>query len=134
MTFFVDLTEEGELEAYDAYCHPARHVRLPIRDLDIPTIAEMRVIVRTVRDAVDAGEVVYVHCWGGVGRTGTVVGCLLREDGFDETAAADRLRELRKQTERAHRASPETAAQRRFVAQWGWAGESGDVLTGRVRA
>jgi len=35
---------------------------------------------------------VYVHCWAGVGRTGTVVGCLLREQGF--SAAADAAQKL----------------------------------------
>ena len=44
---------------------------------------------RLIREAVDiaaerllAGEGVVVHCMGGTGRTGTVIGCLLRRIGY----------------------------------------------------
>ena len=44
---------------------------------------------RLIREAVDltgerllAGEGVIVHCMGGTGRTGTVIGCLLRQIGY----------------------------------------------------
>jgi protein-tyrosine phosphatase len=60
----------------------------------------------------------YVYCWGGVGRTGTVVGCwLLRHDRLAEPSnVLEVLRDLRRQDqERGHRESPETEEQRRFV-------------------
>jgi protein-tyrosine phosphatase len=43
-----------------------------------------------VADSVRRGEGVIVHCVGGVGRTGTVIGCALRELGYsaDEAVAA----------------------------------------------
>ena len=80
----------GELEPYAhlAEGFGARHIRRPIRDVDIPTVAEMRETLAEIRAALDAGETVYVHCWGGVGRTGTVVACLLVHDGY---SAADAL-------------------------------------------
>jgi hypothetical protein len=56
------------------------HERLTIRDMDVCDAAHMR----RVLDAVDAGlrrGAVYVHCWGGVGRTGTAVGCWLVRHG-----------------------------------------------------
>ena len=118
LNVFVDLTEEGELERYDDCIGVARHHRLPIRDVDIPTVGTMRLILSTITAALEAGDVVYVHCWGGVGRTGTVVGCLLREHGLDADAALQRIRALRAGTDRAHRESPETPEQRRFVARW----------------
>ena len=41
-----------------------------------------------ILDDVDAaladGGAVYVHCWGGIGRTGTVVGCWLVRHGLDD--------------------------------------------------
>lgn len=129
VTCFVDLTEEGEgppLHPYAALLRTVAHkrrqavtyVRLPIRDVDVPSSWHMRAILSTIKLALDEGEVVYVHCWGGVGRTGTVVGCFLIEDGMPASTVLARLGELRTHTERAHRVSPETSAQRTFVETW----------------
>jgi len=40
----------------------------------VPSAALMRATLDAIYDAIDAGETLYLHCWGGVGRTGTVVG------------------------------------------------------------
>ena len=82
---FINLTETSEpLVAYDEVLRElavereveTKHLRFSIRDHDIP--AERRLMVRilaTIRDEIAAGRPVYVHCWGGIGRTGTVIGC-----------------------------------------------------------
>jgi protein tyrosine phosphatase len=49
--------------------------RMPIRDLNIPTKEEMKNILDAIDMNIDNHKPVYVHCWGGRGRTGTVVGC-----------------------------------------------------------
>ena len=69
----------------------------------------------SIRRETDGGGRVYVHCMAGIGRTGTVVGCLLAERG--ESDPLVRLAELR---ERAglDGDSPETAKQRRMVREW----------------
>jgi len=74
-----------------------------------PSSAEMRSILDVVRMARSSGDVVYVHCRGGLGRTGTVVACLLVEEGRDAEAVLGRL---------ARRGAPETERQRRFVREW----------------
>ena len=61
---------------------------------------------------------VYVHCWGGVGRTGTVLGCLAVERGVPRESVFDELARFRGGTQRAVRESPETAEQREFVMSW----------------
>jgi len=129
VTCFVDLTEEGEGPPLHPYAALLRtraakrgfrvtHLRMPIRDVDIPTSWQMRAILSAIRLALEEGETVYVHCWGGVGRTGTVVGCLLVEDGTPSTEVLGRLAQMRVHTERAPRVSPETDAQRKFVTTW----------------
>ena len=87
---FIDLTESGELEPYAGIvAKEARRLGLdigwerhPIVDLSIPSSPEQMV---RILDAVDAalgdGKTLYVHCWGGVGRTGTTVGCWLVRHG-----------------------------------------------------
>ena len=129
VTCFVDLTEEGEGPPLHPYASLLRrraaerdvkvtHVRMPIRDVDVPSEWQMRAILATIRLALDADETVYVHCWGGVGRTGTVLGCLLLENGLPPTMVLDYLAARRAGTERAHRTSPETPQQREFVMAW----------------
>ena len=123
---FIDLTEEDE--GLDPYAEVARdvaaergveiaHLRFPIRDVSIPTAELMRETLTAIRAAA-AGALPYIHCWGGVGRTGTVVGCLLIEDGVAPDDVIARIRLLRAGTNRATRRSPETDAQEQFVLAW----------------
>jgi protein-tyrosine phosphatase len=59
-----------------------------------------------------------VHCWGGTGRTGTVVGCYLVQQGLSGAESLQRLSHLRRQTPTAGRDSPEMESQRQMVLQW----------------
>ena len=126
---FVDLTAEGEGPAPYAALLLARdptvaHRRFAIPDFGVPTAALMRVALDAIYAAMGARETIYLHCWGGVGRTGTVVGCLLREQGYSAPEAFDLLeRKWRAVEKRArHPHSPETAGQIAFIEQWERAG------------
>ena len=128
VTCFIDLTEEGEsdLEPYAALLRTlarrrgveVTHMRMPIRDVDVAPTWRMRAIQDAIARALDAGEVVYVHCWGGVGRTGTVIGCHLVQNNHSGPEALPALKQLRRRHQRAHRVSPETSAQRAMVKHW----------------
>jgi predicted protein tyrosine phosphatase len=79
--------------------------------------------VQAVLDMIDShntrGRLVYVHCLGGLGRTGCVVGCwLVRHDQVTGEQAIDRLSQLRQAQPNAQSASPETAGQRKLVRSW----------------
>ena len=128
---FVNLMEPDETDhrgrpfvPYDdrvqELCPTASRVRFAIQDLSTPTIDQMHMILDTIDRSLEDGSPVYVHCWGGVGRTGTAVGCWLLRHGLAAPASVlDTIMELRKQDrERGQRMSPETAGQQRFVKQW----------------
>jgi hypothetical protein len=128
VSFFVDLTMPGELVAYElllpALAGPGgrevQHRRLPIRDLGVPRRAEMVAILDTIDGALAAGETVYFHCWGGIGRTGTVAGCWLVRHGATGAAALATVAERFATVGKASRLprSPETEEQMAYVMRW----------------
>lgn len=93
--------------------------RHPIKDLSVTTPEGMKGILDSIDQANEAGRIAYVHCWGGRGRTGTVVGCWLARHGIAEgDAALDKIRELRSRRPDAASAAPESEAQREMVRSW----------------
>jgi protein-tyrosine phosphatase len=128
VTVFLDLTEEGEygLKAYepllreeaDALGCSVVYRRISIPDMQTPTRDEMIEILDTIDTALEAGHVVYVHCYGGIGRTGTVVGCYLVRQGTCGEKALLEIARLREGTPDGWKRSPETFEQREFVRTW----------------
>jgi hypothetical protein len=93
--------------------------RIPIRDLGIPSRETMVKILDGIDGAIAADRPVYVHCWGGRGRTGTVVGCWLVRHGIaNGTTALNHIQELRRFETSDHSPSPETTQQRQMVLTW----------------
>ena len=96
------------------------HDRFAIPDFDVPSAILMRTTLDVVYSVLGAGETLYLHCWGGVGRTGTVVGCLLREQGFAAADALDLIGRKWQSMEKRIRnpISPETRGQIAFIERW----------------
>jgi hypothetical protein len=93
--------------------------QLSIKDLSIPTEQHMTRILNQIDLCIKHGKLVYVHCWGGIGRTGTVVGCYLVRQGLASGKnVLAMIRDLRKDTEDSDRRSPETREQREMVFGW----------------
>ena len=91
----------------------------PIPDQDIPSREMMKSILDDIDRAIGEGRPVYVHCMGGIGRTGTVVGCYLSRHGMAVgDKAVDRIRELRAKDPFGHVRSPNTDPQRGMVRSW----------------
>jgi len=92
---------------------------LPIRDRNIPTRDLMARILNLIDISIVEQKPVYVHCWGGKGRTGTVVGSWLIDTGKAQPGGVlERIRELRKDDAKGHEDSPETPEQIQFVLNW----------------
>jgi protein tyrosine/serine phosphatase len=124
---FVDLTEETEpLRNYDDVLESlatergisSKRLRFGVRDRDVPTRDLLAKIIATIRDEIAAGRPVYVHCWGGIGRTGTIVGCWLVEEGLSGEEALQKIADLRCKAADRSWQSPETEEQRRCIGEW----------------
>ena len=94
-------------------------VHMPIRDTDVPTVEGMVAILDEIDRVIHQNSCVYLHCWGGRGRTGTAVGCYLVRHGMGVgEAALDLLSTLRQHDPISHLSSPETEIQAQFVRSW----------------
>lgn len=128
MRRFVDLTQPGEHSPYapmlqriaaerglDVY-----HTRMAIPDVSVPPTARMREILDLLDAERKRDSPVYLHCRGGAGRTGTVVGCYLIERGEQPVQALSDIASDRRDLHSKRRAwsSPETEEQRQFVLTW----------------
>ena len=125
---FIDLTQANEtfpytkilLEETHAYNMEAVPHRFPIGDFGLPTPKMMNAILDKIEEGLQAGRKIYLHCWAGIGRTGTTVGCYLVRQGNTAEEALDQLsawwREVPKS--QVHPRSPETQEQADFVRTW----------------
>ncbi len=133
--FFLDLTEPYEagiiapLQPYDHWLADearalgvaAAHTRLSIPDMGLPeNPAHMARILDTLDAALAAGRKVYLHCWGGIGRTGTVVGCYLVRHGRTGDEALETLDRWWRTVLKSLWAprSPQTDEQVAYVRAW----------------
>jgi protein-tyrosine phosphatase len=120
VTTFIDLTHPADgLAAYDHLLGPrARRISHPIVDFGTTTGPHLGRILDDIDATLSEGGSVYVHCLGGIGRTGMVVGCWLVRHRLDEGDPLRTLTRLRRGTPDAWATSPQTPEQRAIVTGW----------------
>ena len=130
ISHFIDLTQTWDpLEPYDvmlaktvasAGCVPG-YDRFAITDMGTP---ESPVLTNLILDRIDQllaeSYAPYIHCWGGIGRTGTIVGCWLVRHGQSGEEALDTIAShWTTVAKRLHYPqSPQTDEQCDYVRQW----------------
>ena len=123
---FIDLTEKADnLKPYDYLLKPynsldIQHFNFPIKDLSVPSSKKQTIeILGTIKKSIETGKIIYLHCWGGVGRTGVIVGCWLAENGYAGEKALIRLRELWMECAKSRkRKAPEKELQEDYIMKW----------------
>ena len=133
ITAFVDLTHPDDpLDLYAGRLQELAtergmkvvHDYLSIVDMDVCDNAFMTQVLDTIDARIAEGHRVYVHCWGGVGRTGMTVGCWLVRNGRTGDEALQDVRSLFATMSHAKVSyfgpdgSPQTDAQRAVVRAW----------------
>jgi predicted protein tyrosine phosphatase len=131
---FVDLTDEDEVNedakviptyrsilrrVSEAQSVQTTYANIPIEDRGVPSPWTLRCILDVIdRSLVDENPV-YVHCWAGRGRTGTVVGCYMKRHGLAQDGdVIQKLAALRKDAPNGRETSPHTKEQIRMVVTW----------------
>jgi protein-tyrosine phosphatase len=125
---FIDLTYEWERPPYlPLLAEKARsedcklnYQRFQFPDFGIPPQAAMHAALDAIDVALDEGRKVYLHCLGGIGRTGMTVGCYLVRHGRSGPQALSKLASLYQNA--AQNAvfphSPENQRQIAFILEW----------------
>jgi hypothetical protein len=128
ITTFIDLTDPDELPPYlpllaeqaRYYEYEVQHKRFTIPDHTVPAPEVMQNILNEIDASLAAGRKIYVHCFGGIGRTGTVVGCYLVRHGYTGQGALRQLAEWWQEVPKSRiwPFTPETKGQIKFVLNW----------------
>jgi hypothetical protein len=124
----INLTCEGETDDYGpllreqagAFGVEMECLHFPIGDYGLPTQQLMITILDALDDALARKRKIYLHCYGGIGRTGTVVGCFLARHGLSGDEAIRQLANWWQHVPKSARYphSPETVQQEQFIRNW----------------
>ena len=124
---FIDLTEEHEAASYalilqclaeernlDLTC-----LRIPVRDRTRPSASTLRCVLGIIDQSITEKRPVLVHCFGGIGRTGTIVGCYLRRHRLATGEnVMEQIAELRRAMPIAAEVSPHVPEQIEAIVRW----------------
>lgn len=127
ISHFIDLTHaQDPLDPYEQLLlqvadQVPSYDRFAILDMGVPDSSDL---TNAILDRVDSllaeARIPYIHCWGGIGRTGTIIGCWLVRHGLSGAAALETIAGHWATVTKRHiyPRSPQTEAQCEYVLNW----------------
>jgi ADP-ribosyl-[dinitrogen reductase] hydrolase len=127
---FLSLMEAREVDHQGRVFEPYEHVvereaerlgvaaecrRFPVIDRTVPSARKMNEIQAWIDESIDAELPIYLHCWGGRGRTGTAVGVHLVRHGQADAGDFVEVIARRRAADASSGSSPENPRQVAFV-------------------
>ena len=105
-----DVVDLG-LEQEDAFCRALglRFIHHPIVDFGLPQPASFADLVKSLARDLAAGQSIVIHCRAGIGRSGMLACCILKQLGATADEAIACVSEARTTS------VPDTPEQRRFI-------------------
>ncbi len=93
--------------------HGIEFINFSVKDMDVPELADLKAFNAKLKQQIEAGKSIAIHCHGGRGRAGTVAITLMQELGFSAEEAT-RLAQQGRQDENV----PVCDIQREFVKNY----------------
>ncbi len=83
-----EITKLGLLEE-ERICkkHGMEFINFPVKDMDIPDLEELKKFNQQLKQKIEHGKSITIHCHGGRGRAGTVAITLMKEFGYSAEEA-----------------------------------------------
>ena len=124
ITHIVDLT--GAADNLERYHHllarenGVSYSQLSLPDYSVPSSKDDTIrVLNTIDKALQTGKTVYLHCWGGIGRTGMIVGCWFARHGRRGRSALIHLKHRWMDFAKSvYKNTPETKEQESYILNW----------------
>ncbi|WP_313297658.1 ATP-binding cassette domain-containing protein [Diaphorobacter sp.] len=93
ITMLITLTER-DIDQAALQRNGLKNLHLPVYDREAPSMGQIQMLLKRMEVLLAQGEVLAVHCLGGLGRTGTVIAAWLVREGLTAQEALRRVRRI----------------------------------------